>query len=200
MAYCQTYDVDEIDNVIVNRIEWTNNFNPNIWVDDWVLNGRDFIVNYLQFKNVIPNASACVFNKNLIHQKEWDILINMKICGDWLFWLSISKNATIGFLSSHLNFFRYHLTVTRNHDNEVKRMSRIYEEFIVLNFIKNNYKLTSHKIEEAHEKWFSFFKISDPYLHKRFYDANLFKSKFSFLLSFNFYKIQSYLKRHFSIK
>ncbi|MDN3667876.1 glycosyltransferase family 2 protein [Echinicola jeungdonensis] len=200
MAYSQSYDVDENCVYLEDRIKWTSDFTPNIWGDNWVQKGNNFIVNYLQFKNVIPNASACVFNKKLIKQKDWDILTSMKICGDWLFWLSISENANIGFLSSHLNFFRYHSAVTRNHDNEVKRMTRVYEEFIVLHYIKRNFNLTSYKVKEAHEKWFSFFKIFDPYVHKVFYDANMFKSKFSFLLSFYFFKIKSYLKRYFKIK
>ena len=109
LCYTQSQDVDANDNVISNRIEYTSEFQPNIWDVDFGMEGKEFILKYLKEKNVIPNASAVVFKKSMVKDPFFsEALLNMKMCGDWFFWIQLCENAKISFISKSLNYFRIH--------------------------------------------------------------------------------------------
>ncbi|MEM7186351.1 MAG: glycosyltransferase, partial [Bacteroidota bacterium] len=103
IIYSQSVDVDENGEEVANRIEYTENFEPNIWRDNFVLDGTTFIKKYLKEKCVIPNASAAIFRRSALgkpalstdHQQ-------MRICGDWFFWLKLARSGTVGFVSQPL--------------------------------------------------------------------------------------------------
>ncbi|GER59703.1 hypothetical protein ULMA_18110 [Patiriisocius marinus] len=173
IIYSQSIDVNSNGVFNSNRVNFTKNFKPNIWENNFSISGNEFIGKYLKVKSVIPNASAVIFKKSLI---ESNILtedhLKMKICGDWLFWLKISKNAQVGFLSKDLNFFRYHSNVTRNHDTSDKILLRYKEEKFIRCYLDNYTSVNQFvEIELFYTKWFS---------HQKF--SNIFRP--------NFYKIR----------
>lgn len=61
--YCQSYNVDENDNIVNDNFWWTENITSINWCQPFYMDGKDFINKALQFKCVIPNASAVVFKK-----------------------------------------------------------------------------------------------------------------------------------------
>lgn len=76
--------------------------------DIHILKGREFCFNYLIIKNVIPNASAIVFKKDIVLKNlDW-VYSKYKNCGDWKLRLNIPLNADIGYLPDYLNYFRKH--------------------------------------------------------------------------------------------
>lgn len=194
VIYTQSVDVDEKGNTLENRIEYTNNFQPNLWESDFIINGEDFIKKYIKVKCVIPNASAVIFKKQLITKAVLSSgFLDMRICGDWLFWIAILKTANLGFVSKSLNKFRFHDNVTRKQLNFEKQFLRLYEEKLIRDYLHVNYRLEQkNETKILYRKWFLKNKFSNI-LSKQFYQVKL---KHTSVL----YYISKYIKIHNTYK
>lgn len=165
ICYSQSYDVDESNTILSNRIKYTSEFEPNIWEHDFTMNGKEFIQKYLAEKNVIPNASAVVFKKSLVSNSFFsEELLSMKMCGDWFFWIQLCEMVEVAFVSKPLNYFRIHKDASRMHKDIQKKKRRILEEVTVRNFLYNKYKISNPKKNNTlvkswcklHSKWAPF--------------------------------------------
>lgn len=182
VVYTQSIDVDEANKEIYNRINWTRDFEPNIWDDDFVLPGYDFIAGYLKKKNVIPNSSAVIFKKDLLQENVFSgDLLKMKMCGDWYFWIKLCADTQIGFISQPLNFFRSHSGVSRNHSDINKRYQRLLEESVIRDFLDQHMNvLQSLEVNDLYQKWFDLYK--DSIFSKKIFKIKLKRtSKFAFV-------------------
>ncbi len=191
ICYTQSQDVDEYGTILSNRVEYTNEFSSNIWKKDFTIVGNTFIEKYLVEKNVIPNASAVVFRKSLIKDAFFsEELLNMKMCGDWFFWIQLSENATVSFISKPLNYFRIHKGVSRKQKDIEKQKLRVLEEAVCRNYLSQKYHAVNTEKNKAlvakwcklHSKWAPFKKtfyqiklsnISSIYLLLRFVSVKL---------------------------
>src|SRR5690606_8008485 len=116
LVYCQTKDVDERGNILLDRVEYTSDIQPNFWQGNFEMVGNVFIQKGLLIKNVIPNASAVVFKSSLAKPSFFsESLLQMKMCGDWFFWLQLIKSTKVKFVNYHLNYFRDHRSISRIH-------------------------------------------------------------------------------------
>jgi glycosyltransferase involved in cell wall biosynthesis len=160
--YVQTIDVDSKGMKLGNRISYTREFQPNIWKKDFSLGGIEFINNYLVVKNVIPNASAVVFKRDLLGDNFFsDELLKMRMCGDWMFWIRLCKKTNIGFSKTPLNYFRHHEGMTRNHSNSDTRKNRILEELTVRKYLVKTFQSRDEKRErKLHRKWFNLHPVT----------------------------------------
>lgn len=106
LVFCDSTIINEDEKVLE---KWNfGNIQEKDIRDSYILKGREFCFNYLIIKNVIPNASAVVFKKDIVLKNlEW-VDSKYKNCGDWKLWLNISLNADIGYLPEYLNYFRKH--------------------------------------------------------------------------------------------
>ncbi len=195
IVYAQSIDVNELGHVLNNRIVFTKEFLPNIWKNNFLIKGKKFIKNYLLEKNVIPNASAVLFKKELVNSAIFTSeLLNMKYCGDWFFWIKLSMNTSIGFLAKDLNYFRNHEQVSRNHKNLTQKKQRLLEEKVVRSYlitknIQNN--VINHNL---YIKWFELLQFKAIFTSK-FYDIKLATtSKTSLLCIYLKYKV---VKKYF---
>ena len=75
--------------------------------------GKNLAEHNLYWRNTIINASAAVFSKNnaLILQNE-DFL-EMKNCGDWLFWFRMALLGKVTEIYQNLNIYRHHQSQTK---------------------------------------------------------------------------------------
>lgn len=155
VAYCQSYDVDDMDIILNSRIDWTANFEPNIWKSSFKQEGEK-IVPYLFIKNIIPNASACIVKKDILSEAI-DELLKMKpteMCGDWFVWLFIAKNNfEFSFVPEHLNYFRHHVNTSRNHNSFEKKQNRILEEARIFMALSEGLKLDKIKQNNLLKSW-----------------------------------------------
>ncbi|GAB1855740.1 hypothetical protein MHTCC0001_05740 [Flavobacteriaceae bacterium MHTCC 0001] len=194
ICYTQSYDINESGKNLKSRVYYTNEFKPNIWESDFIIDGNTFNEKYLLVKNVIPNASAVLFKRSVVKTAFFDDkLLQMKMCGDWLFWLRLLANNKVMFISEHLNYFRYHSNVTREHGNRKKQKLRLLEETILK---KDAYENLSIPLKKSHKlfynKWFKVHKISDVFT-KQFYDIRLPETSMKTLfLEFFKEKLKSY--------
>ncbi|WMI65830.1 glycosyltransferase [Aestuariibaculum sp. YM273] len=174
ICYTQSLDVDEHGEGGMSRLPYTNEFTPNIWKQDFKMDGNTFNKHYLLVKNVIPNASAVVFKRSIIKDAFFNAdLLSMKMCGDWLFWIQLCMNQKLSFISHPLNYFRYHKTISRSHDTVKKRKQRIYEEAVLRSIVFKIFGLRHvGKERQLYYAWFRFFKLSEG-LRKSFYKIRM---------------------------
>lgn len=105
LAYCQSWIVSESGEK-VKAIDWYHVFGGGLrWSHDFKNEGRDEICRYLAIQNTIPNASAVLIRKSILNQ-GLRADENMKICGDWLFWVNMLINSDVVFSAKPRNCFR----------------------------------------------------------------------------------------------
>ena len=190
VVYCQSVDIDQDGLERDNRIEYTSNFQPNIWSDHFTMDGNAFIQQYLKVKCIIPNASAVLFKRSVLESDPLDAAhLSMRICGDWFFWLKIIQKRKIGFVSETLNYFRHHPSVTRNHSQFDKLYSRCFEEKKIRDYLHKNYKVDqTEEMSVLYKKWFIRNQFSKLFT-RQFYGVKLNQTSV-------FQYIGSYFKTH----
>jgi glycosyltransferase involved in cell wall biosynthesis len=207
-SYCRTKKINEEDKIIGNEV-WGEEINPQIWEENRVFSGLEFLRDYLKYRNIIPNTSAVVFRKN--HFDPW-IVTKLKYCGDWLLWGIMCKNSKVGFLSKHLNFFRHHVETTRvfkskRHQRDHARECQFVKISIQRILLKNNsQKIIGNDFSRDNKVW----KIKIWIFYKFYFLREHFSIKFQLLKSiiksipivFFFYKqahsAYSFVKNYFS--
>ncbi|WKN33489.1 glycosyltransferase [Porifericola rhodea] len=174
LVYAQSDDVDTHGNYIRNRIFWTEDFTPNIWRNDFVIEGNDFINQFMLYKNVIPNASAVIFRKDVFIDRYNPIVAHMKMAGDWLLWLSMIAGHKVAFVSSPLNKFRKHEATTRVHNTHEKKRRRIEEEVEVINaasaYAGINQQIIQNRYKATLNNWFILFPYYKNMFRKDYYN------------------------------
>lgn len=192
VLYCQTVDVDVNGNRIQSRLEYTKIFNPNKWENSFKASSDEFLTQFMKVKNVIPNASAVIFKKELIDfENDFDSeFLSMRYTGDWLFWSRLIRKTKIGFNAVELNFFREHQATTRVHNSSQKIYQRLSEEIKIRNIFQDWFPELDQKEEWEiiYSKWFQV-QSSFPFLNPKFYFAR--KSDLSirgYILKFRQYK------------
>jgi len=108
------------------------------------VDGIVFIKQCMVFGNAVFNASMAIFRKKTFYEFSKEFT-QYKFCGDWLFWIEMSKRGKVFISGKMLNYFR-------KHDKDVS--GKAYASG--LNFIENVKILNSLKkddiITEQHYK------------------------------------------------
>ena len=193
LYYAQSADVNEKGDSISSRLNYTAEFQPNIWQESFEMQGKDFINNYLSLKNVIPNASAVVFKKDLatdiLKESGWQ---QMRMLGDWYFWLRLADQTSVVFISETLNYFRIHANVTRIHDSPELKKNRLKEEKMLRDLMddKGLAKRSDHW-QSLDSKWFKTLKFTKLFKNELFEIRPRRRSKLTHLIRFISYKLKS---------
>lgn len=127
LAYCRSFRV-EGTHVDTKDYFWPDALDPQKWRRNYINDGKNEIKGYMIYRNTVPNASACVFVRSSINIAE-DIL-NMRYCGDWLFWIRIIQGSKVGFISKKLNYFRMHPGTTRK-KIPLEQVKNKFKEYIL---------------------------------------------------------------------
>lgn len=143
--------VDENNSLLENNtIIFGEELDENLFSKDFTLSGNVFVEKILFYKNLIQNASAVVFKKD-VALKNIQQIIDFKMCGDWLFWILLLKNNMISYSALELNFFRTSSNTTRNHNTYTKKRLRIYEEVKVLDKLIHFFSVDKSLIQQKKE-------------------------------------------------
>ncbi|AFL85073.1 glycosyl transferase [Belliella baltica DSM 15883] len=105
VAHSRSFEFrDSLDSKKLN--DWWLSFDPFIWSKDFVMNGRELLINYGRFKCPIINVSSAVFRKSILS----GIIIpkSYRYTGDWFFWGQILLKGKVAFVSEPLNYIRLH--------------------------------------------------------------------------------------------
>ena len=191
VCYTQSVDLNTHGETLKKRIDYTKKFQPNIWEQDFVMDGKQFVTQYMLIKNVIPNASSVVFKMALIQPETMnDIFLNMKMCGDWYFWMNLCLNSKIAFIAKPLNYFRTHDAISRQHNSVNKKKQRLLEEAELRFYMFKKYQLRNKSKEYSlFRRWFQIHQLSDVFTSFFYKIKHIDKSNISFALSYLRFKM-----------
>lgn len=105
LAYCQTKLVNNKEEVLRVLTDYTDILDKNIFLKDFKMNGLEFIEKYLIYICTIANASGTLI-RNSIFREVGGANPQIKICADWLLYLSILLKSNIAYCSAKLNYRR----------------------------------------------------------------------------------------------
>lgn len=140
LAYCQSYATDSH-----NHILWQSQHNN---LAEYV-EGREYIRQYMVFRNSIFNASMVLWKKELFSSIKQDYL-EYKFCGDRVFWIELCLLGEVFISGRLLNFFR-------NHPGDVSTKStrsglNFIEDIRILNKLYNENLITASLYKKAIKK------------------------------------------------
>lgn len=108
LAYCQSNRMNS-EGLITGT--WLNHTklleNSDIFSGDFEMSGREYIEQFLIYRNTIPNASAVVFKKDSFLKID-GADETIKYCSDWFTWIKVLLEGKISYSHKCLNNFRYH--------------------------------------------------------------------------------------------
>lgn len=151
VSYCQSYLVDEYNNQIGDMTSHTDSLDRYRWKADFFNEGYKEIEGYLLYKNTIPNASAVIFKKSAYAAADKSFK-EMKLCGDWMFWVQLLTIGDIIFCGRPLNYFRTHAATTRAFSSYSKSKVRKEEEYKVVLDLMQQHTGISKKIFKNRKK------------------------------------------------
>ena len=184
LAYCRSSDVDQ-NGLKKSDFFWADGLEEKRWKNDFENLGTDEIKNYLVYRCTIPNASACVFKKELATLNcGFD---KMRYCGDWLFWIKLLENTSIGFSAETLSHFRHHEGSTRNKKSAKQELKKKLEIISIIETSRMQFKL-----EVPNENEYKFY----DWVVKGFYRELIIPKKLKHMLIF--YSNRFYPNLYFS--
>ena len=131
LAYCRILRTFK-DGSIDELCSWGEVIHKERWQQNFVCWGNEFIENYLIYRNVIVNASAVLFKRDvaLNHLEE---IIHYRYCGDWLFWALMVQGRQLAFVAHPLSYFRRYESATSLKNVRGKIAQRFFEYQMVIN-------------------------------------------------------------------
>jgi glycosyltransferase involved in cell wall biosynthesis len=125
--------------------------------------------------NIVPNASAVVFRNpgkvSLLDDRKW---LQMRLCGDWMFYLSLVRGGLVAYSPNATNFYRQHGTGT---SVNVQKETSYYREFeVIARHLLQNYALEYGDLVKQrrylYEHWCSRYGGSRREEFERLYDLD----------------------------
>lgn len=158
IAYCQSNFINTNSEVIGNHIENLKHLDSTLWESDFCMKGEDVLSKYMIVLNIIPNASAVIFNRSLIEHFEWNRLFEFKLGGDRFFWISLLRYTKLCFISESLNYFRIEgETQRKKHIHTVQYLNEIGKN---VRYICSTVKVKTSSKTNALRQWFRYFKTA----------------------------------------
>lgn len=142
ISYCQSCCVNDQDKVI---------FQSGHSSLSEMIDGREYIQNYISVPVALYNASMALWRKdkfNLIPET----FMSYKFCGDWFFWIQLSRLGKVHISAKMLNYFR-------KHENDVsgkayKSGLNFIEELEIVNMMYSENLISESKYYRAFRKKF----------------------------------------------
>jgi len=111
LSYAHSVFIDENEQKHAFAFEhYLSEINQHKWNTSYTASAHNEVNSSLGLKNSIPNVSGVVFrrpkgNVPLLNDPDW---LNMKVCGDWLFYLNFIRGGRIAYCREVNNYYRIH--------------------------------------------------------------------------------------------
>ncbi|WP_280952262.1 glycosyltransferase [Mesorhizobium sp. WSM3862] len=120
--------------------EYLRDLGPDIWGQPFVRSAHAMVLGGWAIKNIIPNVSSALFRHPgqlaLFHDANWR---SLRLCGDWIFYLSIIRGGLVAYSPHATNYYRQH---PKNTSVEAQKDDKYYSEHeIVAGYIATNYRV-----------------------------------------------------------
>ena len=106
--------------------------------DAVVVNGMDFIRKNLVYTNIVYNVSMCLFEKKLYYSINNSLYENMRLCGDWYFYVLLCERTNVIQLNKILSNYRMHSTNTSSKEEILGKS--VLEGIDILDYILKHVK------------------------------------------------------------
>jgi glycosyltransferase involved in cell wall biosynthesis len=111
LAYCRSVFVNgnkESDQVWTIE-EYLADLDQTLWKSSFVDTAHNLVNRHWAVKNIIPNVSSALFRRpktfELNKDEEW---MGMRVCGDWIFYLTQARGGMVAYSSNATNYYRQH--------------------------------------------------------------------------------------------
>mgnify|MGYP002624052355 CR=1 FL=1 len=145
------------------------------WKSSFIETAHNIVNQGFGYKNIIPNVSSAVFKNTtfseILNNPEW---YNLKLCGDWIFYLSLIKGGKIAYTSMATNYYRLHDT---NTSKDVQQIKSYYTEHeFVSMYVAQNFKVSTeifYNQERLLTEHWKMIQKTSPYPElKKFYNID----------------------------
>lgn len=155
ISYCQSYCINDQNDIIFQSYHRTLSE---------TVDGNQFIQNYLSVPMAIFNASMALWRKDKFDQIPEE-LTSFRFCGDWFFWVQLSRFGKVHISAKVLNYFR-------KHGNDVsgkayKSGLNFIEELRILNIMYTEQLITERQYYRAYKKKFVEYWLVKDSIDKR---------------------------------
>lgn len=155
LAYCQSDRIDENGVRIGSLADWTADIDVTRWQTDFIGPGIKECAEALIIKNTIPNASAVVFRRE-VFERAGGATDTMRLCGDWMTWVSMLLISDVAFVSASLNRFRAHPNSVRETCSLPQYCEEEYRvKSFILEHVAVKKDLRQRAADDAWQKWIS---------------------------------------------
>lgn len=89
--------------------EYLSDLGLGIWERPFIKSAHAMVKSGWAVKNIVPNVSGAVFRHpgkmGLLDDVQW---LNLRMCGDWVFYLSIIRGGLVAYSPDATNYYRQH--------------------------------------------------------------------------------------------
>lgn len=144
LAFCRTDFIQDGQKIFTTE-QYLADLPAFDWTKNFAVTAAEFVAQGFAVKNIIPNVSSVLFRKRKIFP---EICLDMKLCGDWAFYLDVLKGGCVYYSPAATNFYRVHKNST---SLKIQKEPRYFAEHErIAEFVAENYRVPA----EVHEMHF----------------------------------------------
>jgi len=126
--------------------EYLSDLGFDIWERSFIKSAHAMVKSGWAVKNIVPNVSGAVFRHpgkiELLDDPEW---LKLRMCGDWVFYLTIIRGGLVAYSPDAINYYRQHLLNTSVY---AQKEDIYYQEHeIVAHYLAKFYRLNRADFE-----------------------------------------------------
>lgn len=120
--------------------EYLSDLPELFWDKPFTMTAHNLVNVGFGIKNIIPNVSSAVFrNMGTFSTEKNPLWEQMKLCGDWVFYLNLIRGGCVSYTNKTTNYYRVHQKSTSL--NVQKTETYYIEQCEVSKFVVRNYKV-----------------------------------------------------------
>jgi len=144
LAYSQSMYVDKNDKLL-GAYTYGLYEDHERWDHDFQNSGQDEVKRYFSISNVIPNASAVLIRRSVI-QSGVMAPENLRLAGDWQFWISVLLRTDLCYVATPMNYFRIMHDASQR-SRSLNDGSEILEGLAVQRFLQSRVALSDEELQ-----------------------------------------------------
>jgi glycosyltransferase involved in cell wall biosynthesis len=163
LAFCRTVFVEDDTTKQIWSLEeyLARSVNPSFWNKPFIRSANQLVNLAWAINNIVPNVSSVVFRNPgklaLLDDNNWK---NMRICGDWIFYLHIIRGGLVAYSPTATNYFRQH---KNNTSVETHKKDIYYREHeVVAKVLVELYRLEDDTLEKQRKALESDWRLIHP--------------------------------------
>jgi glycosyltransferase involved in cell wall biosynthesis len=129
-AYCRSCAVTEDGQVMKGFVDsYLEELDGQRWKADYIGDGDEECRNYFVACNIVPNASAVVFRKD-IYDSVGGADETLRACGDWKVWAAMAHTRKVAYICEPLNYYRSHGATVRSKSSHVPEILGVVRDLL----------------------------------------------------------------------